>query len=152
MKQSKLKISVIRSFPITAGAFMLSIVLFAVGSIIDKALINPVDILKLFMLFVLIGVVNVFRFYIDGSSWSMSRPSVIKNIIFAPVYLILAILFAIFIMGSADIVTLVMLGVVFITVFTIIQSIIYFRAKAKTDEMNDALSIFLKEHEEDEKE
>lgn len=152
MNYSKAKKSLIRSFPITAGAFILSIVLFAVGSAIDKAAIDPINILKIFAMFIVIGVINFFRFYIDGSKWSMSKPSVVKNFIFAPIYLILAIAFVIWIVGSVDIRFIALMGAIFITVFMILQTIIYFAAKAKTDKINDALIVFQKEHEEDGKE
>ena len=152
MKQSKAKMSLLRSLPITAAAFILSIVLFSVGSIIDGAWIDPVNILKLFAMFILIGAVNFFRFFIDGSRWSMTKPSVVKNFIFAPIYLILALLFVAWMIGFWDLGFLVLVGAVFIVVFMIGQTICFLIAKAKTDKMNDALRILLEEHEEDEKE
>jgi hypothetical protein len=152
MKSSKIKTSLLKSLPITAGNFIVCIVLFSIGSIIDGTLIDPVDVLKLFGLFVAIGMVNYFRFYIDGSRWSMSKPSVLKNIIFAPIYLLLAMVFIVWITGTGDVKTLAMVGAIFIVVFTVMQVIAYFIEKIKTDEMNDALKQFLKEHEEDEEE
>lgn len=152
MKRTKVKMSLIRSIPITAGAFILSIVLFSVGSIIDGTWINPISILKLFVIFILIGVVNFFRILIDGSRWSMTKPSVVKNFIFAPIYLILALTLVVWITESWDVGFLALVGVVFMIVFMIGQTISFLIAKSKTEKMNDALKIFLKEHEEDEKE
>ena len=152
MKHSKIKISLIKSLPITAGAFILSIVLFSVGSIIDGTWINPISILKMFAIFTLIGIVNFFRILIDGSRWSMTKPSVVKNFIFAPVYLVLALALVVWITESWDIGFLALIGIVFIIIFMIGQTISFFIAKSKTEKLNDALKIFLKEHEEDEKE
>ena len=87
MNSSRVKIAFFRSAPFTAGLFILSIVLFAVGAIIDGSLISPFHILYIFGMFVMIGIMNFFRAYIDNSKWAMSKPSVVKNFIFAPIYL-----------------------------------------------------------------
>ena len=126
---------------------MLSMVLFSVGSIYDGALIDPVNILKIFLMFMLITAVNFFRFYIDDSKWAKSKPSFVKNFIFSPVYLTFALVTAVWITGLTNIKFILLMGAVFLTVFMTGQLIVYFAAKRKTDKMNDALKIFLKEHE-----
>lgn len=146
MNISRAKIAFFRSAPFTAGLFILSIVLFAVGSIIDGSLISPFHILYIFGMFVVIGIINFFRAYIDNSKWAMSKPSVVKNFIFAPIYLVIALITVIVIMGGADVVLLVGMGLLFLIVFMVMQTIVYFAAKKKTDKINDALEIFLKEH------
>ena len=152
MNISRAKIAFFKSVPFTAGLFILSIVLFAVGSIIDGNLISPFHILFIFGMFVLIGVINFFRAYIDNSKWAMSKPSVVKNFIFAPIYLVIALVTVIVFTGGTDIVLLLVMGLVFLIVFMVMQTIVYFAAKKKTDKINDALEIFLKEHEGNEQE
>ena len=147
MRRSRVKTSLIGSLLITGAAFMLSMVLFSVGSIFDGALIDPVNILKIFLMFILIGTVNFFRFYIDDSKWAKSKPSFVKNFIFSPVYLTFALVTAVWITGLTNIKFILLMGAVFLTVFMTGQLIVYFVAKRKTDKMNDALKIFLKEHE-----
>ncbi len=147
MRRSRVKTSLIGSLLITGAAFMLSMVLFSVGSIYDGALIDPVNILKIFLMFMLITAVNFFRFYIDDSKWAKSKPSFVKNFIFSPVYLTFALVTAVWITGLTNIKFILLMGAVFLTVFMTGQLIVYFVAKRKTDKMNDALKIFLKEHE-----
>ena len=147
MRRSRVKTSLIGSLLITGAAFMLSMVLFSVGSIYDGAFIDPVNILKIFLMFILIGTVNFFRFYIDDSKWAKSKPSFVKNFIFSPVYLTFALVTAVWITGLTNIKFILLMGAVFLTVFMTGQLIVYFVAKRKTDKMNDALKIFLKEHE-----
>lgn len=147
MRRSRVKTSLIGSLLITGAAFMLSMVLYSVGSIFDGAYIDPVNILKIFLMFILIGAVNFFRFYIDDSKWAKSKPSFVKNFIFSPVYLIIALVVVMWITRKTEIGFLLLMGGVFLTVFLAGQLIVYYVAKRKTDKMNDALKIFLKEHE-----
>lgn len=147
MNHSRVKISLIRSLPVTAGAFILSIVLCAVGTVIDGGMIDPWYILALFGMFIIIGVVNFFRMFIDDSKWARSKPSVIKNFIFAPIYFTLAMAFTVYVTGGIYLPILIGMGVLFFIIFMIMQTITYFAAKKVTDQMNDALKIFLKEHE-----
>ena len=147
MRRSRIKTSLIGSFLIAGVFFMLSMVLFSVGSIIDGAFIDPLHILKIFLMFMLITAVNFFRFYIDDSKWAKSKPSFVKNFIFSPVYLTIALVMVVWITGIAEIGFLILMGGLFLTVFMTGQLIVYFVAKRKTDKMNDALKIFLKEHE-----
>ena len=49
--------------------------------------------------------------------------------------------------GLTDIGFLLLMGGIFLIVFLTGQLTVYFVAKRKTDKMNDALKIFLKEHE-----
>lgn len=152
MKKNRAKYALLKSLPFTAGLFILSIVLFAVGSVVDGNLISPFHILWIFGMFVLIGIINFFRVYIDNSKWAMSKPSVIKNFIFAPIYFVFAMITVIVLTGGTDITALLGMGFVFLTVFLIMQTIVYFKAKKDTDKINDALEIFLKEHEGNEQE
>ena len=66
--------------------------------------------------------------------------------------MILALTLVVWITESWDVGFLALVGVVFMIVFMIGQAISFLIAKSKTEKMNDALKIFLKEHEEDEKE
>ena len=133
MNRSRVKISLIRSLPITAGTFILSIVLSAVGTIIDGGLIDPWHILVIFGMFIIIGVVNFFRVFIDDSKWAKSKPSFVKNFIFSPVYLTFALVTAVWITGLTNIKFILLMGAVFLTVFMTGQLIVYFVAKRKTD-------------------
>jgi hypothetical protein len=151
MNRSRVKFSLFKSLPITAGTFILSIVLSAVGTIIDGGLIDPWNILVIFGMFIIIGVVNFFRVFIDDSKWARSKPSVIKNFIFAPIYFTLAMVYAVYATGGVYFPVLLGMGLLFLAVFMIMQTVTYFVAKKKTDQMNDALKIFLKEHEVNEK-
>lgn len=146
MRRSRVKPSLIGSLLVTGVCFMLSMVLFSVGAIIDGAFINPVSILKIFLIFMLITAVNFFRFYIDDSKWAKSKPSFVKNFIFSPVYLTFALVMVVWISSITDIGYLLLIGGLFLAVFMTGQLIVYFVAKRKTDKMNDALKIFLKEH------
>ena len=147
MNRSRVKFSLIRSLPITAGTFILSIVLSAVGTIIDGGLIDPWHILVIFGMFIIIGVVNFFRVFIDDSKWARSKPSVVKNFIFGPIYFTLAMAFTVYVTGGVYLPYLIGMGLLFLAIFMIMQTVTYFVAKKKTDQMNDALKIFLKEHE-----
>ena len=143
MNQSRVKYSLLRSLPFTAGLFILSIVLFAAGSVVDGSFINPLHILLIFGMFVLIGIINFFRVYIDNSKWAKSKPSVVKNFIFAPVYFVIAMITAVFLNGGANFILLLSMGILFLIVFFVMQTIVYFTAKKATDKMNDALNEFL---------
>ena len=102
MNRSRVKFSLFKSLPITAGTFTLSIVLCAVGTIIDGGMIDPWNILVIFGMFVMIGVVNFFRMFIDDSKWARSKPSVIKNFIFAPIYFTLAMVDAVYATSASE--------------------------------------------------
>ena len=71
----------------------------------------------------------------------------LKNFIFSPVYLTIAMVMVVWITGMTDIGILMLMGAIFLAVFLTGQLVVYFVAKSKTDKMNDALKIFLKEHE-----
>ena len=59
----------------------------------------------------------------------------------------IALVSVIILTGGTDIILLIGMGLLFLIVFMVMQTIVYFAAKRKTDKINDALEIFLKEHE-----
>ena len=139
MNKQSAKIAFFKSVPFSLAFFTLSIVLFSVESIIDGTLVDPVNILIIFGTFIIIGVLNFFRVYIDKSKWAMSKPSFVKNFIFAPIYLIIAILMVSLVTREVDLALLISVGIIFLIVFMTIQLIVYCRYKKNTDKINDAL-------------
>ena len=97
-----------------------------------------------------------FRILLDSSKWAMSKPFYVKNIIVMPLYLAVSLFTAMDISREVDefprFSLLLIYALLFLVVFTIRQLIEYFICKAKTDEMNDALTEFQKEHSWDEEE
>jgi Mn2+/Fe2+ NRAMP family transporter len=109
-------------------------------------MIDPSDVLIIMMMFLVIAGFNFLRSFIERSEWGRSTSLNLKNIIFAPVYFIIAIVTALIMGVPVDLTLLLVLGGVFLTVFLIMNVIVYFAAKKRTDLMNDALDQFKKEH------
>ena len=87
----------------------------------------------------------------------MGKPFIVKNLIFMPLFLLVALIFAMDVSREEgqvipDFTKLPVYAGIFLLCFTIVQIIGYFRMKAKTDRMNDALLEFRKEHKWDEEE
>ena len=137
---------------VSAVCFALSMIIYAAASVILGTVMSPRDVLLIALMFVIIGVLNYGRILISRTRWGMSKPLFIRNIIAAPFYFIIGLGFATLILGFWSFGTVLLLGSIFLPVFIVIQTVMYFRAKAKTDEMNEALSVFRKEHWGDEQE
>ena len=121
------------------ACFVLSIFIYAVVSIVHGTMIDPSDVLIIMMMFLVIAGFNFLRSFIERSEWGRSTSLNQKNIIFAPVYFIIAIVTALIMGVPVDLTLLLILGGVFLTVFLIMNVIVYFAAKKRTDLMNDAL-------------
>jgi len=138
--------SLIKSLLVSMACFVLSIFIYAVVSIVLGTMIDPSDVLIIMMMFLIIAGFNFLRSFIERSEWGRSTSLNLKNIIFAPVYFIIAIVAALIMGVPVDLTLLLILGGVFLTVFLIMNVIVYFAAKKRTDLMNDALDQFKKEH------
>ncbi|MBO6193794.1 MAG: hypothetical protein J6O00_06390 [Clostridiales bacterium] len=138
--------SLIKSLLVSMACFVLSIFIYAVVSIVLGTMIDPSDVLIIMMMFLVIAGFNFLRSFIERSEWGRSTSLNLKNIIFAPVYFIIAIVTALIMGVPVDLTLLLILGGVFLTVFLIMNVIVYFAAKKRTDLMNDALDQFKKEH------
>ena len=118
--------------------------------------IEPLNIIKIWMGFFILGVITIIRSVFDTTKWSRSKPFYVKNILFMPLYLIVALTMAMGIVkGQGELLSIplmILYAVLFLIVFTIRQLIEYFLQKAKTNKMNDALKEFQKEHSWDEEE
>ena len=152
MTKSKVKNALLKSFVFTAAAFVLGIVLFALGSIYDGNLIQPSSLLLMVLMFGIIEVINFFRVYFDDTKWARSKPAVVKNFIFAPIYFAIAMIFLHLLLGELHFKELILYIGLFLVIFLSGQVIVYFVSKKKTDLMNDALIEFQKEHGWDEQE
>ena len=137
---------------VSAVCFTLSILIYAVVSLILGTVMVPRDVLLIALMFVVIGVINYIRLLIRHTRWGMSKSLFIRNIIAAPIYFAVGVGFATLILGFWSLSTVLFLASIFLPGFIVIQTVMYFIAKAKTDKMNEALSDFMKEHVGDEEE
>ena len=151
MGKGRLKRALIKAFIVTSACFILSVVLFSVVSAICSWQIEPMMLVSMFIMYVVIWGLTVVRMYIDESRWALSKPYIIKNLIFMPFYFVVAMLFVVFVFG-VDILTIGVSAGAFIAVFLVTQIIVYLRSKMNTDLMNDALRQYQKEHLGDEQE
>ena len=99
---------------------------------------------------------SVFRVLLASSRWALGKPFILVNLLFMPLYLVTALILAMDIIKDVEGLPkgwmLIFYAGLFLVVFTVKQLIEYFRYKAKTDLMNDALVSFQKEHNWDEDE
>ena len=93
---------------------------------------------------------------VASSKWALGKPFILINLLFMPLYLVIALVLAMDLVKDVDGLPkgwlLVMYAGIFLIVFSVKQFISYFTYKAKTDLMNDALTNFQKEHKWDEEE
>ncbi len=143
---SIIKKALIKSLLISAACFILSIIIYAVMSIVFGTMIDPLSVLILVLMFLAIACFNFIRSFIERSEWGKSKSMNFKNIIFAPVYLGIAIGAALLMGVPVTLPFLLLLAGVFFAVFFAMNVIVYLVAKSKTDEMNNALNSFKKEH------
>lgn len=151
MGKGRLKRAFMKAFIVTSACFILSVVLFSVVSAVCSWQIEPMMLVSMFIMYVVIWGLTVVRMYIDESRWALSKPYIIKNLIFMPFYFVVAMLFVVFVFG-VDILTIGVSAGAFIAVFLVTQIIVYLRSKMNTDLMNDALRQYQKEHLGDEQE
>ncbi|MCR5201286.1 MAG: hypothetical protein K6C38_09255 [Saccharofermentans sp.] len=149
MDSARLKQAFRKAFPVVAGVFSASVVLLAGISALYGELIYPEIVFRLFLVFVMLYFLTVIRMYVAGTRWACNKPYILVNIMFAPLYFLLAVL-GLF-TGNAYLSTsdLLIYTPMFIISFTIAQLVVYVYKKANTDKMNDALNEFQKEHQED---
>ena len=136
----------IKAFLRTAACFTVSIVLYSIVVLLEGALIEPVTILLFVVMFILIGILVFLRLLFDTTKWAKSKPAVVKNFMFIPAFYAVAVLMLKLILGGIDMTSFIWMSGGFVTVFLLMQVITYFAAKRRTDEMNDALESFKKEH------
>ena len=149
MDSVRLKQAFRKAFPVVSGVFSASVVLLAGISALYGELIYPEIVFRLFLVFVMLYFLTVIRMYVAGTRWACNKPYILVNIMFAPLYFLLAVL-GLF-TGNAYLSTsdLLIYTLMFIISFTIAQLVVYVYKKANTDKMNDALNEFQKEHQED---
>lgn len=148
MNDNKFFMALKKSAFVFSLIYTLTIVLFATIMKIESLLINPIDIVILFFMYVLLSVITGIRFYIDGSKWSLNLPFFVKNLIVAPLYLVITFAGVMSLTGMS--VTnkplVIFVIAVFVVTFIISNLVKYAIDKSKTDDMNDALTKFLEEH------
>lgn len=149
MDSARLKQAFRKAFPVVSGVFSANVVLLAGISALYGELIYPEIVFRLFLVFVMLYFLTVIRMYVAGTRWACNKPYILVNIMFAPLYFLLAVL-GLF-TGNAYLSTsdLLIYTLMFIISFTIAQLVVYVYKKANTDKMNDALNEFQKEHQED---
>ena len=152
MDSARLKTSCIKAFGVISACFTVSIILYAAVNALSGMWIDPKVIMAIAVMNIVLWMITVFRIYIDSGRWARSKPYVIKNFIFMPLYLAVAMTFVAVVFGVGDILILVVAAVVFLAVFSVMQTIVYIRSRMATDRMNDALREYQKEHQGDEQE
>lgn len=148
MNTKKLCSAIQKAFFRVAVIFSICIVLLAVCLKIEGGYIEPLDVIILFGMFFILAIITAVRIYLDGSRWSLKLPFYIKNVMVAPIYLLVTLgsLLSLSGMSNEKKENAVLIVVIFIITFVISTIIKYIMAKKKTDEMNDALLEFKEEH------
>ncbi|MBO4864227.1 MAG: hypothetical protein J5517_07665 [Eubacterium sp.] len=155
----RIKNAVTKSFSRVAICFSLSIIFVSIIFAFGNIFIDPVMMLKVWITFFLLGIFNVFRILVSTSKWALDKPYILPNLLFMPLFMITALALAMNLIKDVDFngmfdkrwLLLIYAGL-FLIIFSVKQFIDYYRYKAKTDLMNDALISFQKEHEWDEEE
>ena len=155
-KKSRVKKAIIQSIMIAAVCFSLSILFMSLLMAFANVYIPPIVVIKVWIMFFILGVLSVFRIMLATSKWAMDKPFIVPNLILMPIFLVLSLICALSIMVDEGVMptwhyVILFVGVFLIT-FTVVQFVHYFRLKASTDLMNDALQSFHKEHDWDEEE
>ena len=156
MEKVRFKTALKNSFSLAAICFSVCIIFVSVTFSITNSYIPPMVIVKAGILFIILGGFTVARAMFGNTKWAMDKPFYIKSLIFMPLYMVVSLAFAVSILRSEGIqpkmLYVIFYAFVFLATFTIRQLVEYFREKAKTDKMNDALKEFQKEHSWDEEE
>ncbi len=156
IEKNRIKNAILKSVSIAAISFSVGILFMSIALAFGNIYIAPIKILKVWMAFFLMGIFTFFRIMFDTSKWALSKPFIIKNLLFMPLYLVTALVLAMdLIKDEVELAKgslLLIYAGIFLVVFSVRQFIEYFRQKAKTELMNDALYNFQKEHKWDEEE
>ena len=156
MNDERFKQILKKSFTTAAICFSMGIFFFGISFSLSGSYINAVYIVKIWIAFFILGLLTVARLLFGETNWAKSKPFYIKNLIFMPLYLAVALILVMDIVADMGVTPnlplIVFCIVIFVVTFTIRQLIEYFIQKAKTDKMNDALIEFQKEHTWDEEE
>lgn len=145
MDKTRLKRACVKAFAVVSACFILSVVLFAAVSAVFGWWIDPMILVSMCVMYLVLWVITAVRMFMDESRWALSKPYIVKNLIFMPFYFVVAMLFVVFAFGF-DIVSIGFAAGAFLTVFLIMQTVVYLMSRKKTDLMNDALKQYQKEH------
>lgn len=152
----RIKNAIIKSISRVAVCFSVGILFMSIFCAIGNISIEPIELIKLWIGFFFLIIVNFFRLMVASSKWALGKPFILINLLFMPLYLVIALVLAMDFVKDVDGLPkgwlLVMYAGIFLIVFSVKQFISYFTYKAKTDLMNDALTNFQKEHKWDEEE
>ena len=151
MDSGRFKRACIKAFTVVSACFAASVVLTSAVSMVLGWSMEPGLILSMFVMFSVLWSLTVIRLIVSGSRWALSKPYIVKDLIFMPVYLVVAMLFVVFNFGI-DFIAIGLAAGVFLAVFFVMQTIVYLMSKKRTDLMNDALRQYQKEHLGDEQE
>ena len=151
MDNGRLKRAGLKAFTVVSACFAASVVLTSAVSMVLGWSMEPGFILSMFVMFSVLWSLTVIRLIVSGSRWALSKPYIVKDLIFMPVYLVVAMLFVVFNFGI-DLIAIGLAAGVFLAVFFVMQTIVYLMSKKRTDLMNDALRQYQKEHLGDEQE
>ncbi|MDC7293405.1 DUF3021 family protein [Butyrivibrio sp. DSM 10294] len=155
--RARIRIALQKSISRAAICFSITALFVGIAFALEGAYIGPVELIKLWITFLVLGVIIFFRVLADSSKWAMDKPFIVKNLIFMPLFLIVALIFAMDVSRQEnqilpDFSRLPIYAGIFLLCFSVVQVITYFVIKAKTDKMNDALLEFRKEQKWDEEE
>ena len=151
MDNGRLKRAGLKAFTVVSACFAASVVLTSAVSMVLGWSMEPGLILSMFVMFSVLWSLTVIRLIVSGSRWALSKPYIVKDLIFMPVYLVVAMLFVVFNFGI-DLIAIGLAAGVVLAVFFVMQTIVYLMSKKRTDLMNDALRQYQKEHLGDEQE
>ena len=155
-EKNRIKAAIIKSISRVAVCFSVGILIISVMFAIGNISLEPVQLLKIWIGFFILAIVNFFRLMVSSSKWAMGKPFILTNLFFMPLYLVTALVLAMDLIKDVEGLPkgwmLVLYAGIFLVVFSVKQFIEYFSYKAKTDLMNDALNSFQKEHKWDEEE
>lgn len=155
-EKNRIKSAIIKSVSRVAVCFSVGILIISIMFTIGNIWIEPVQLLKIWIGFFVLVIVNFFRLMVASSKWAMGKPFILTNLLFMPLYLATALVLAMDLIKDIEGLPkgwmLVLYAGIFLIVFSVKQFIEYFSYKAKTDLMNDALTNFQKEHKWDEEE
>ncbi len=155
--REKFKIAVKKSVSRAAICFSLTALFIGIIFAYEGTSIGPIVLIKLWLVFFVLGIIFFFRMLADTNKWAIGKPFIVKNLIFLPLFLLAFLIFVMDISrgegdGMPDFSKLPLYTGIFLLCYTVFQIIGYFRMKAKTDRMNDALLEFRKEQKWDEEE
>jgi len=139
----KIKTAFQRAITRASIIFFFCIIFFAVAEYLAGEWIEPIMLIKLWSAYFVITILIFFRVLIDNTKWALNKPYIIKNIMFAPLFLTVALVLSADMMGDQTffprIGMLVVNSILFIAIFSLLHVIAYFMRKSETDAMNEAL-------------